>query len=61
MRKSICLFNLIGLVAAGAFAASGDQEALTRARQLQVEFRQGNMQVVGPLVKGLESAVAKSS
>ncbi len=61
MRKSICLFNLIGLVAAGAFAASGDHEALSQARQLQLEFREGNLQVVGPLVKGLESAVAKSS
>jgi hypothetical protein len=60
MHKSISLITLICLVAAGTFAESGDHEALARARQLQMEFREGNMQVVGPLVKGLEGAVAKS-
>jgi hypothetical protein len=60
MRKSISLFALVCLVAAAALAASGDPEALARAHQLQKEFREGNLQVVGPLVTGLESAVARS-
>lgn len=60
MHRSISLLSLVCLIAAGAFAASEDHEALARARQLQLEFRAGNIQVVGPLVKSLESAVAKS-
>ena len=60
MRISTSLLTFICLATAGAFAASADHEALARARQLQLEFREGNPQVVGPLVKGLESAVAKS-
>jgi hypothetical protein len=60
MRKSTSLLTLVCLATAGAFAASADHAALARARQLQMEFREGNPQVVGPLVKGLESAVAKS-
>jgi len=61
MRKSIGIFTLICLVTAGAFAASSrDDEILARARKLQLEFRQGNQQVVGPLVKSLETSVAQS-
>ena len=61
MRKSIAFFTLTCLVTAAALAASArDDEILARARQLQLEFRQGNQQVVAPLVKSLESAVAQS-
>lgn len=60
MRKSISFLTLVCLVAVGTFAASPEHEALARARQLQMEFREGNLQVVGPLVKQLEGAVARS-
>ena len=61
MRNSISFLTLACLVTAGAFAASDrEHETLARYRQLQMEFREGNLQVVGPLVKGLEAAVARS-
>jgi len=61
MRKSILLFILPSLLAAAALAASSpDNEVLSRAHQMQLEFRQGNTGVVIPLVKMLEEAAAKS-
>ncbi|HEU5138096.1 MAG TPA: hypothetical protein VFU13_23325 [Steroidobacteraceae bacterium] len=61
MRKSTSFLTLACLAAAGTFAASDrEHETLARARQLQMQFREGNLQVVGPLVKDLESAVARS-
>src|SRR5262245_27093433 len=61
MRTSIRLLILATLATAGAFAASDhDTQALARARQQQLDFRQGNLRAAGPLVKELEAAVAKS-
>jgi len=61
MRRSISILTLTCLVTAGAFASSDrEHAALARYRQLQMEYREGNVQVLGPLVSGLESAVARS-
>jgi hypothetical protein len=61
VRKSIGFLSLMCLVAAGALAGSAhDDEMLAEARQSQLEFRQGNRQVIGPLVQRLETAVARS-
>jgi hypothetical protein len=59
MRTTITI--LLCLVTAATLAASGqDAETLANARKLQLEFRQGNLAVVDPLVKSLEAAVAQS-
>lgn len=59
--RGFIIFTLTCLVTAGAFAAADrDNETLARARQLQLEARQGNPRVVDRLVKSLETAVAKS-
>jgi Flp pilus assembly protein TadD len=51
---------LICLTAA-AFASPGrDAEVLARAQQLQLQFRQGNLRSVDPLVSDLETAVGQS-
>src|SRR4051812_12526608 len=61
MRRSISVLTLAALVLGTALGASDrDSDALERAWQLQMEFRQGNLQVTEPLVKGLEVAVAQS-
>ena len=61
MRKSFLLFFTLCIITAAALAASSqDAEVLARAHQLQLEYRQGNLEVVKPLVKTLEDAVAKS-
>jgi hypothetical protein len=61
MRTSIGFLTLVFLTAAGAFAGSDrDNAILAQARQLQLEFRQGTLQTVEPLVESLETAVAKS-
>jgi tetratricopeptide (TPR) repeat protein len=61
VRKSIGFLSLMCLAAAGALAGSAeDNQVLAAARQSQLEFRQGNPQVIGPLVKSLEAAVARS-
>ena len=61
MRKSILLFIPLSILAAAVLAASShDNEVLSRARAMQLEFRQGNAAVAGPLVKMLDEAVAKS-
>ena len=61
MRRSNKFLTLLCLAAAGTLAAADrDGEVLARARQLQLEFRQGNLQTIEPLVKSLEAAVAQS-
>lgn len=61
MRSSISVLTLVCLATAGALAASDrDKEVLGRAQQLQLEFRQGNLQSIDPLVKSLEAAVTQS-
>jgi hypothetical protein len=61
MHKSILLsFLPFVLVTAALAASSRDNEALERAHQMQLEFRQGNPAVAKPLVKLLEDAVAQS-
>jgi hypothetical protein len=60
MRKSVLLFCYSCIITAAALAASRDTEALARAQRWQLEFRQGNIEVVQPLVKTLEDAVAQS-
>ena len=60
MRPTIHILLLACLITGTLAASEGDAEALARAREQQLEYRQGNLKVAGPLVKELESAVAKS-
>jgi len=61
MCRSTLFLTLVCLaIASTGEAADRDAQALARARQLQLEFRQGNLTVVDPLVEGLEAAVAKA-
>lgn len=61
MRNSIAFLGFMSFAMVGAFAApAGDVEALARAHQLQLEYRQGNLDAAAPLVKVLEPAVARS-
>lgn len=61
MHKHTLLFSSLWFVAAATLAGSSqDKEALDRAYVLQMQFRQGKYDVVQPLVKGLEDAVAQS-
>jgi len=61
MHKSILLSFLPFVLASAALSASTrDNQALERANQMQLEFRQGNPAVAAPLVKMLEEAVAQS-
>ena len=61
MRRSISFLTLVCLATAGTLPASDrDDEVLARARQLYLEFRQGNLQTIDPLVKSLETAAAQS-
>lgn len=60
MRRSIG-FLLLVCLAAGALASSvRDAEVLNKARQLQTQFRQGNLHSLDPLARELEAAVAQS-
>jgi hypothetical protein len=59
-KPTLCLSALM-IVAATAFAASSEDNAiLDRTYKMQLEYRQGNRDVVQPLVKTLEDAVARS-
>jgi hypothetical protein len=61
MRHSFLLLTSICIGTAAALAgASHDAEVLARAQQWQYQYRQGNTEVVAPLVKTLEEAVAQS-
>jgi hypothetical protein len=61
VRKSIRFLAIACLVTGVALATSDrDTKALAHAGQLQLEFRQGNLQVVDKLVGVLETAVARS-
>jgi hypothetical protein len=62
MRTAILFLSSSCFITVAALAASSlDTEALSRAHALQMEYRQGNYEVVKPLVKTLEDAVAKSA
>ena len=61
MYKSLPLVLSLSIFAAGAYAASTrDDDTLAPARQMQLEFRQGNYPLAHPLVTMLEEATAKS-
>lgn len=61
MYKSLLLFFSLGFMTLTACAATPpDSEVLAQARRLQMEFRQGNLEVAKPLVKMLEEAVTRS-
>jgi hypothetical protein len=61
MRKAIVLFSSLCILATATMAGSSrDNDVLSRAHQMQLEFRQGNQGIVDPLVKLLEEAAAKS-
>lgn len=60
MRRSIGFLTLVCLAAGAIAGPDRDGEALAKARQLQLQFRQGNLQSVDPLVNDLETAVAQS-
>jgi hypothetical protein len=61
MHKSTVLFSSLWFLTAATLAGSSrDNDALARAQQLQLEYRQGNHEVVKPLVTTLEEAVAQS-
>jgi hypothetical protein len=62
MHKYTLLFSSLWFLTAATLAGSSqDNETLARAYQMQLEYRQGNHQVVKPLVMSLEDAVAKST
>jgi hypothetical protein len=48
------------MTAAALAASTRDNEVLDRAYKMQLEYRQGNRDIVKPLVKSLEDAVAQS-
>ena len=61
MNRSTLLFFPLWFLAAATPAGSGqDAEVLAQAHRYQLEFRAGNYEVVKPLVKSLEEAVARS-
>jgi hypothetical protein len=61
MRNSVLLFSALCIITAAAVAATNrDSDVLLQAQRLQLEFRQGNLEVAKPLVKTLEDAVAQS-
>ena len=60
MYKSALYFSSLWFIAAALAGSGRDNDALARAQRLQLEYRQGNYEVVKPLVKGLEDAVAQS-
>ena len=61
MHKFTLLLFPFWFIPVSALAASPkDAEVLAQAHRWQMEFRQGNQQVVKPLVKSLEDAVARS-
>ena len=61
MNRSSLLFFPLWFLAAATPAGSGlDAEVLAQAHRYQLEFRAGNYEVVKPLVKSLEEAVARS-
>lgn len=55
------IFSTLFIMTAVAFATSRDDEVLAQAERLQLEFRQGNVEAVKPLVSTLEGAVKESS
>lgn len=60
-KPTLFYFSALMIVTATVFAASSDDNAiLDRAYKMQLEYRQGNRDVVRPLVKTLEDAVAQS-
>ncbi|WP_161811791.1 tetratricopeptide repeat protein [Steroidobacter agaridevorans] len=60
MRRSIGMLTLVCLAVGARASPDREAEVLARARQLQLQFRQGNLQSVDPLVKDLETAVAQA-
>jgi hypothetical protein len=61
MHKSTLLFSSLWFFTAATLAGSSrDNDALAKAHQLQMEYRQGNHAAVKPLVKTLEDAIAQS-
>jgi len=61
MHKSTLLFLPLWFVATSAPAATaGDAAVLEQARHSQLEFRAGNQQVLAPMLKSLQDAVAQS-
>ena len=61
MRKSVLFLSTICIVTAALAASSRDTEILNKAQQLQLEYRQGNLEAAKPLVEMLEGAVARSA
>jgi len=62
MRTALLFLSSSCFITMAALAASKlDTDALARAHHLQLEYRQGNVEVVKPLVKTLEDAVEKSA
>ncbi len=60
-KPSLISVSALWVLSATALAASSqDNATLDRAYKLQLEYRQGNRDVVKPLVKSLEDAVAQS-
>jgi len=60
-KPALFYFSTLWIVTATVFAASShDNDVLALSRQMQLEYRQGNRDVVEPLVKTLEAAVARS-
>lgn len=60
MQKSTLLFTTLWFTAVALAGSSADTDALADAHRLQLEYRQGNRDAAAPLVRRLESAVARS-
>lgn len=59
LSAAVC-FSALGFTVMSLAASSADKDALAHAQRLQLEYRQGNRDAVGPLVHDLELAVARS-
>jgi hypothetical protein len=61
MPKSVLYLSTLCILTAAALASSThDNDILAQAQRLQLEYRQGNPQVVKPLVKMLSDATTQS-
>jgi len=61
MPKSVLFLSTLCVIAAAALASSThDNDVLSRARHMQLEFREGHTEVAKPLVTMLEDATEQS-
>ena len=59
-RSALFFFPLWFMTATSQAASTKDAEVLAQAHSYQMEFRAGKTEVLGPLLKSLQDAVAQS-